>query len=151
LHKKVEFKVKGQVRALVTANTPELMLPTIQPGVKGEGQVVLFSQKWDDFEVADAFSKLPDFHWTVEESHASVDDNATADKLIKFRFESPVPNGSFNDKIRFEIKAPGETSAPHHYFVSIQGQALRRFAWYGPGLDERGIVEMGNISEGKGK
>src|SRR5262249_48303839 len=131
LHKSLEFTVEGQIRALLTANAPELTLPAIQPGAKGEGQVVLFSQMWDEFEVVDAYSQLPEFHWTVEDSPTSVDANATAAKRIKFSFESPVPNGSFSEKIRFEVKAPGEPAVPHHYFVSVQGQALRRFAWYG--------------------
>jgi hypothetical protein len=152
LHKKVEFTVKGQIRALLATLPAQVDLPTIQPGARAEGEVTFYSQMWDDFEITDSSAQVPDFQWTVESVRdAPADLSASACKRVKFSFQSPVAHGRFQEKIRFDIKAPDESQPNHHQFVSVQGAAMRRLAFYGPTIDESGVVEMGNVSEGRGK
>ncbi|HEY2411371.1 MAG TPA: DUF1573 domain-containing protein [Pirellulaceae bacterium] len=152
LHKQIEFTVKGQIRALVTTEPKEVTLPTIVPCQHGEGEVVVYSQMWPDFEITGASSQLGNLEWTAEPiSDPPAHLSASSAKLVKFRFDSPVPFGSFHEQIRLDIKPEGDAESMHHQYVNVSGQALRRLSFYGQAIDGNGVVEFGNLTEGNGK
>src|SRR5262245_30379352 len=152
LHKEIEFTVKGQIRALVTAQPKEVTLPMTQPGERAQGDLLIYSQMWPDFEIVDASSQLRGLKWTVEPIiDAAAELSAASAKRVKFEFDNPVAHGAFQEQIRFDIKPQGEPDSVHHQYVAIHGQALRRMAIYGPAIDGNGVVELGNVAEGKGK
>jgi len=124
----------------------------MQPGASGEGEVLLYSQLWDDFEVIAVNSQLPDLKWSVAPfNNLPADVTASASKLVKFSFQSPVAHGAFNDQIRFDIRPNDGSESIHHQYVAVHGKALRRLAIYGPAIDDQGVVELGNVPVGQGK
>ena len=151
LKKELEFTIEGQVRTLISALEQQITLAPAEPDAVLRADVSLFTQSWPDFEIAGVTAQLPGLKWTVEPlTDPPTDWQATAAKRLKLEFTCPAAQGRFTEQVRIDIKSPGSQEQPHHLYVTVSGGVQRRVAWYGPTIDERGIIELGNISQGKG-
>src|SRR5262249_39368486 len=76
-----------------------------------------------------------------------------AKSICRLRVTVPgnLPQGEFRDSLRLTVQPAGEGSEPQHLDLPLHGTVLRRLAFYGAAIDGRGVVDFGNVTEGKGK
>ena len=152
LCREIEFKIEGQIRALVTTDQNELVLPPAHPGSISRGETLLYSQTWKDFDVVDVSGQLPGLTWTTEPVEGiSAELTATAAKRVKFGFETPGKAGGYDEEVRIGVRSRDGDQTLHYVFVSVHGKALRRLAFYGAAIDESGMIDLGSIQEGEGR
>ncbi len=152
IHKELTFTVEGQVRALLLTEPNALDVPPIKPGGRGEGEVVIYSQTWKNFEIVNVNCALPGFQWSDEALAQPAEEiDAAVARRLKFTFDAPEARGGFNEKVRIDIRSPEDPDAQHHQYVDVTGKSMLRLAFYGPAIGEGGVVELGNITQGKGK
>ncbi|MDX1948451.1 MAG: DUF1573 domain-containing protein [Pirellulaceae bacterium] len=151
LNKEIEFTIEGQIRSLITAEPRELALGAGAPGVRLKAEFLLYSQSWDSFEITGVSGQLPNLTWRVETvSELAADWQALSARRVKLEFDSPVKQGRYSEQLRIDVKSPDANAPPHHLYVHVTGSMARLVAWYGPTITNQGIIDLGNLTQGKG-
>ncbi|WP_425618903.1 DUF1573 domain-containing protein [Anatilimnocola sp. NA78] len=161
-HRKIELVVEGTVRVLVGANVEELIVPNIDPGQDEEAEFLLYSQMWDELEVANIKCGIQDLKWQVlpMEPTAAPDLKAKAVRRVRLTVPGSLASGSFTDSLRIEVKRPAtetDASADSHatateeFQLAMHGTVLRRFALFGPAIRGDGVIDLGDIPRGRTK
>ena len=150
---RVELRVTGRVITVLSADVPEIIFPTIDPGAAGKAETFLYSQVWDGFEVVGGQCGLEGITWEVETvaDHLVPEDlHSSHAQLLRVTTSADLPTGEFNDVLRLEVEhaASGER---RQIELPIHGTVGRRLAIYGPAIDAQGIIDLGRIPVGKGK
>lgn len=150
LKKAIEFEVKGKVKMLAGTNLDALELDAAAPDERAAADFLVHSQMWADFTVQEVSSALPGFRWTAEPVDPSSLPKLEMLSIKRVRIEFACPdNGSFQEELRVKV-APGDGSEPVELYLPIRGSSLRRMAFYGPSIDESGIIDLGVIPRGQG-
>jgi hypothetical protein len=148
----VHFTVRGRVRVLAAAEPNELPLPAADPASRGVFEVFLHSQLWREIDVQSVESKLADFSWRVEDVDPALVPELSAQAVKKLHCEFKNPGaGRFAETLQITMREAGSERAGEQIVIPVQGSIKRRLSFYGPAIDEQGLINLGNISEGQSK
>jgi hypothetical protein len=152
LARQIEFSVTGKVRLRLGIDRPLISVTSTGPSDAIEAEVLVYSQTWTTFEIADVAGKLPGLSWKAEtiDPARAPELQALAVQKVTLQFQQPVDQGVFNDSLRIEVR-PTVLSKLEHVDLLVTGAARRRFAFYGAAIDDRGIIDLGTVPYGVGK
>jgi len=152
LKKSLDLRVQGKVRMLVGADREEIVLERIEPDQPAVVDTLIYSQLWDDFALDDLATRIPGLKWEI----AAVDPASAAHlepksvQRLRITIPGDLPHGEFNDSLRLTLKPSADGAEPHHLDLPIRGSVVKPLAVYGPAIDDKGIIDLGTILEGKG-
>ena len=148
----LKFRVTGNVLVHVGATPPELLVPGVHPGKGASVTTVVTSQVWDELRIEGLECSI--------EGHRMTLAPATPEQLQKLKAKSgqqltihipaSLPQGDFNEWVRFQIVPPGGEETPKMYELPVRGRVLRRLAVYGAGIDRTGTVSLGVVDSQEG-
>lgn len=152
-NREIDLRVKGLIRKNIGATTEEIDCDVVEPGKPLYIKTFLYSQMWNEFEVIELTSGLPDIQWevapVVEEEKPKIDTKGI--QQLKLTLSGKLPQGNFQDRLRIVVRPhdpPGEAVT---FELPIKGKILRRLAVYGNSINGEEGIDMGSIPEGKGK
>lgn len=151
--KELDLRVKGLVRKDIGSVAEELDCDVIEPGKPVVIQTVLYSQLWNDFEITELTSDLPDVKWEVTplvgEEGPKLD--ATCRQQLRVTISGKLPQGGFQDRLRMKVKPLDPPGVETTFDLPIKGKTLRRLAVYGNALDVDTGIDLGYVQQGVGK
>ncbi len=150
LNSEIELKVKGVVRAECIA--PEnIGLKTADPGKPAESDFVVYSQLWDDFEVAAIETQLKGFQWTAEpvapDDISLLDTEAMSAWRVRVS-SSGNPRGRFSGKMKLTIN-PFDGSQPVTREVTAYGKVRAPISFISPDIHRTTGLDIGTLIAGK--
>ncbi len=150
LRKEIELKVNGEVRAeYVLPN--EVTFEASDPGKPAETAFLVYSQVWDDFEVASVDSDLKGFQWAAEP--ILPDDVSLLDAEAKSAWRVNI-SSSGNSRGRFagEIKLtfnPIDGSKGVTRELTASGKVRSPISFYSPDIHRNEGLDIGTLASGK--
>jgi hypothetical protein len=149
--KLLEFTVQGKVRVIVAAEPSEISMPAADPDSPAAAEVFIHSQLWSDLEIVDVTSPLAGFSWRAEQVKPQAVPQLSAQTVTKLHCEFVNPGeGRFADTLQVSLRESGSDTI-EQITIPIRGSIKRRLSFYGPSIDEQGIIELGNIPEGEAR
>jgi hypothetical protein len=152
--KSIRLTVRGRVTTVLAADTEDIVVPETTLGTPGTAQVLLFSEVWDQFELANIECSLPGATWEVL---AAGPEDAPADRQVKsaqrLRLTVPadLPKGKFTGTLKIQATAAGQP-ADHELELPLHGSVAPPISLVGTQtVDAAGNVDLGTIREGAGK
>ena len=151
--KSLDFGVQGQVRMAIGFDEHELVLDRIELDKPTLVERLIYSQLWDDFTVKDVESKIQGLSWKalpVEPASARHLEPKTVQRL-RLTIPGDLPAGRIEDSLRVTVQRIDGDEEVQHLELPFSGIVPRRLAIYGAGIDEYGVIDLGDIREGQGK
>ncbi|MFG0289865.1 MAG: DUF1573 domain-containing protein [Rhodopirellula sp. JB044] len=152
LHKEIKLSVKGVVRAeLIAPKSVELIAQ--QLGEMATGEIILFSQLWDDFTIMSITTDEDDTTLNWETSPIDNDDVELADKESKsaVRVALAMPRhrpGNFQGNFTVTIR-PGDGSADITREISYGGKVRPPISFISPLLHRHDGLHIGTLTAGE--
>ncbi len=150
--RRLTFAVRGTVRVQLAVDPPAAVFERIKPDQPAHQKILVYSQTWDDVELADLQSSLAGLTWEIEPA-----DNETLAKYeaqsaywIQLTTPGALPEGTFSEWLQFRVVPAGAPDEAVEHQVAVSGKTLRRLAVYGPGIDAEGTVAFGAVSRAAG-
>jgi hypothetical protein len=146
----ISLVVEGRVRVHFGADPPVLAIPTARPNKRESVRTTLSSQVWL-FQVLDVTSSLPGLTWESRPASAHVLQKIVARSGHELTLTLPddLPIGPFHHWVRIRVQ-PGNGDEPKEYELPLTGKVVRRVAVYGPGIDQRGTIQLGIVRSHSG-
>lgn len=150
-HKSLELRVQGRVRMLIGADREEIVVERMEPDQPTIVDTLLYSQLWDDFVVEDLATRIPGLKWEVVAVDPASAEHLEAKAVQRLRITIPgdLPVGEFSDSLRLTLQPAGEGGQPQHLDLPIRGSVPKGLAVYGSAIDDKGIVDLGTVLQGK--
>jgi hypothetical protein len=152
-HQTLEFRVQGKVRMVLGFDLPEAVLGRVAPDKPIIIERLIYSQNYDAFAIEEIESKLDGLTW--ESLPVDVDSAAHLEarsiRLLRITLRACPPQESFSDVLRLTIRPDGDGEQPQQLDLPVSGTVARRLAFYGPAIDETGVIDLGHVTEGQSK
>ncbi|MEL6106240.1 MAG: DUF1573 domain-containing protein [Planctomycetota bacterium] len=148
LRRRVTLTVKGTVRADLVL-PKKINLPSTDVGETAQTNVMVYSQLWDDFQIADVETDIEGFQWVAEPVELS--DSRLADREPKsaceLTFLMPMlHSGKVSGEATVRIEAStGETFTRK---VKLSAETRSPIAFYHPDIDREGL-DLGTVVSDK--
>jgi len=142
----VELKVSGKVRSQFLVDPPVLFAKRPRPDRTTEMQVVVCSQRWEQFELSEVTSDLSGLTWDLEPAEEKVLQklNAQSGWLLTAHLPAGLPSGKVSDKsLTLQVLPTASGQERQTLKIPIEANVLRRLAVYGGGIDKTGTIFMG--------
>ncbi|MCA9247574.1 MAG: DUF1573 domain-containing protein [Planctomycetales bacterium] len=144
----IKFHIHGEVLVQLGVDPPQLAFPNLAPGQESTQEVLIYSQKFAEFEIGEftssisgiRFEKLPADKLALDEH------NALSGHRLRVHLPGDLPEGDFSGWLRYEVSGPKSLQAQ----VDIDGKVLRRLAVYGRGIEADGAISFGALAHGEG-
>jgi hypothetical protein len=149
--KVVQLQIHGVVRTLLGARPPEVALSTCRRNEPSSARFFLYSQTWDDFEVAEVLASREDLRWQL----APADDATLAELEARCAYRVDVtvpagmPAGYFREWLKLSAR-PDTGAEPRTVELPITGRVPERLRVYGRRLANGKLLQIGAISAGQG-
>lgn len=152
LRKEIEFVVQGDVKMLAGLDVESIALPPLSPDKQATAEFLVYSQMWPDLTVQSVGGNLPNLEWTAEtvEPAQLPDLQMLSIQRVRIEFDRPKESSSFEEELLVKV-APAAGGDAVDLYLPIRGSSIRRLAFYGPAIDENGMVDLGTVPQGKGK
>jgi hypothetical protein len=149
----IELRVRGEVRMLIGCDVPEIELEGIEPDHPAVIERIVYSQIWDSVAIQNVESRIAGLKWEATDVEASALSPLEAKAAQRLRLTIPgdLPSGRLTDSLRVHVKRNGSDNDIHSVDLPLQARVLKRLAIYGAGIDQQGVIDLGNIPEGKEK
>lgn len=149
----IDLRIKGTVEALFRCEPKEIVFSRVAPGETQTASTVVFSQVWDDIDIADVNTSLDGLAWSIEAVDSA--EKAALDARSAYRLSitlpDDLPQGYFSSPVRISGRPKGEVDVDAETFeLGVQGKVLRRLSVYGRDVTGDGTVVFGRIPEGQG-
>lgn len=152
-NREIDLHVKGLIRCEIGATVEEIDFDNIEPGKPVTVRTFLYSQMWNDFEVIDLKTGLPDVNWevspVVEEERPKID--AKGIQRLQITLSGRLPQGNFQDRLRMMVRPKDHEGEAVSFELPIKGKTLRRLAVYGSAIDGDVGILLGNVKQGTAK
>ena len=143
-------RVEGRILSQLVADPGAFSMTGIIPGVAEQATVTLTSQTWESFEVLDISCGMEGSSWTFDRLSQEDLERLSVNDGYRITFQVPddLPRGYFKDNLSIRVLPKGADEIT--FELPIKGNVLRRVSIYGKGIDSRGVVKLGKITQGKG-
>jgi hypothetical protein len=147
----IQLHVKGRVRQRIGCDEPEILLERRDPDQPAEVERLLYSQLWDDFAITRLSSAIEGLQWEVLPVDPESMPEFQAKSVRRLRLTLPPSDKSVYDTLRVTIQPNDESQEATHFDLSLVARAIRRLSFYGPSIDDGGLIDMGNVREGQSR
>ena len=149
----IEFRVAGRVRVLIAADLPEINLGTLDPDRPTVVERLIYTQTFTHFTIEDLHSNTSQIQWEVLAADDSAAEPFKPKHAQRLRLTLPkgLATGTFTDLLRLTIRAAGREHEPLSLELPLTGTVPRRLAFYGPDIDNTGLIELGDVDAGESK
>jgi hypothetical protein len=149
--KSIELSIRGRVITQLAADLAEIVLPPLNPESAASTDVLIYSQTWDEFEIASVECTLPGVTWEVSPFDPLSAEELFAKAVQRLRLSIPgdLPDGPFMGTVRLTVVKAGE-SGEHVLELPLHGSVLRRISLLGGKVDAQGNIDLGSLAEGRG-
>jgi hypothetical protein len=153
LHEALEFRLQGKVRMLIGFDEAEIVLDGLPPDQPTVVERLVYSQVWDGFTIQNVEKHLEGLTWEITPADPQAVARLEAKAVQRLRITLPanLPQGRFTDVLRLNVLPAGENAEVQSLDLPISGAVPRRVAIYGQAIDVDGLVDLGDIREGKGR
>jgi hypothetical protein len=151
IDREVRLILKGDVRIQVALDPPVLELERVAPDQETTKTVLVYSQVWDDFTVANVESSIEGLTWQAEPVTRPLPWPRDVKRAYDLRLTLPadLPEGRFAESLRIHVGAPQAPDGQYVHEAPLRGKVLRRLCVYGKGIDLGGVVYIGPVDVGK--
>jgi hypothetical protein len=145
--------VQGKVRMLIGFDEAEIVLDGLLPDQPTVVERLVYSQVWDGFTIQTIEKNIAGLTWEVTPADPQTTERLEAKAAQRLRLTLPanLPQGRFTDVLRLNVLPAGENAEAQSLDLPLSGTVPRRVAIYGQAIDVDGLVDLGDIREGKGK
>lgn len=149
----IALGVSGKIKMLIGFNQERVVVDRLDPGKSVTKEVLLYSQKWDKFEVKGLTTALQGVTFSAEaiDPQQAGDLNALHAQRIRIAIPGTLPQGDFVDTLYFQVQPPDPAAKPQNVALPLHGHVLRRLSIYGQGITGDGVVELGTVPRGVAK
>ena len=151
LRKEIEFVVQGDVKMLAGLDQENIVLPPLSPGERASAEFLVHSQMWPDLTVQTVSGNLPNLKWAAETvaPESLPDLQMLSIQRVRIEFDRPRETSSFEEELL--VKAmPAAGGDPVDLYLPVHGSSIRRLAFYGPSINENGMIDLGTVPQGRG-
>jgi hypothetical protein len=151
--KAIALGVAGKVKMLIGFDQEEVIADRIEPDKQVTKEVLLYSQMWNEFQVADFSSSLKGVTFTAEalDPQAASELHPLSVQRIKITIPGTLRQGDFHDTLRFTVRPLDPAGKPQEVTIPLHGKVLRRLSIYGQEIEGDGVIELGTTPQGVGK
>lgn len=152
-NKELDFRVEGTVRMLLGVDPPGVLVPEVRRDGPTTEDVVLYSQVWDSFSVAEANSSLQDLTWRTEPLDPATLREHDARSGIRLSISIPpgLKMGDFQEWLHLQIDGRGPSAQRKSYDLAVAGSVPGRLSVMGARLDgQDGSLRLGVLNRGQG-
>src|SRR5262245_13131598 len=148
----IELRVVGKVRMLIGCENPDIMLGALNPTGTTVVERVIYSQTLASFVISKLDSTLKGLEWSAEPADQPTLQRLAAKHAQVLRIAMPGGSlpASFHDTLRLSIQPAGKEADPLSLDLPVAGSVARRLAFYGPAIDSAGVIELGDVEQGRG-
>jgi hypothetical protein len=150
-NKALQLSIRGTVTALFRCTPEQLVFSRVVPGETPTASAVVYSQVWDDMELASIAPSLDGMEVTIGAVSPAETDTlqAKSARRITVKLPGDLPEGYFANPLVLRGKlAGGSPEQAADCELGIEGKVIRRLAVYGPEIDVDGTIDMGRVRQG---
>lgn len=145
----IQLSVEGLVKVQLGFEPQAIVLPHIEPESTPSGEVILFTQAWDDFTVKNVTSSLEGIAWELQplEENWLTKNKARFGRRLVVTLPTEMPQGHFHHQLTLHVR-PNGSEEVDTFELPLQGKVLRRLSAYGPTVTSDGGIDLGATSVG---
>jgi hypothetical protein len=137
---------------LIGFDQEQLVVDRVEPDKSVTKEVLLYSQMWSDFEVAEIGTSLPGVTFAAEPATPADAGDLEPLSVQRIRITIPgtLPQGEFADTLRFRVLPNVADAKPVDVALPLHGRVIRRLSIYGQAVQD-GVIVLGTVPRGVGK